>query len=238
MAGCTVIEGHARFVAPHEVEVDGERLAAAHMFISVGGRAAVPDLPGIGDVPYLTNNSLFQLDRIPRHLVVIGGSYIGLEFAQMYRRFGAEVTIVERGQRLIGREDPEISDAVAEILAAEGIALRLGAECIRFGPHPEGVTVGVSCPEGPPEIAGSDVLLAVGRVPNTADLGLDAAGITTDARGHVEVGEDLQTSLPGVYALGDCNGRGAFTHTSYNDFEIVAANLLDGQSRSVIPPRC
>jgi pyruvate/2-oxoglutarate dehydrogenase complex dihydrolipoamide dehydrogenase (E3) component len=238
MAGCTVVRGHARFTGPREVQVEGvggggERLSAGHVFIDVGGRAAVPDLPGIGTVPYLTNVSLLQLDRVPAHLVVVGGSYIGLEFAQMYRRFGARVTVVERGPRLIGREDPEISDAVAGFLAAEGVGLRLGATCIRLAPHAEGVAVGVTCPDGPPEVVGSDVLLAVGRVPNTHDLGLDAAGIATDARGYIQVGDDLRTSVPGVYALGDCNGRGAFTHTAYNDFEIVAANLLDGAARKV-----
>ena len=233
MAGCTVIEGHARFTGPREVAVGAQRLTAPLIVIDVGGRAAVPDLPGIGTVPFLTNSSLLQLDRVPEHLVVVGGSYIGLEFAQMYRRFGARVTVVERGARLVGREDPEISDAIAEILRAEGIALRLGAECVRLMPHPDGVAVGVTCTEGAPEIVGSDLLLAVGRVPNTGDLGLDAAGIVTDARGYIAVGDDLQTAVPGVYALGDCNGRGAFTHTAYNDFEIVVANLLDGQSRRV-----
>ena len=238
MAGCTVLRGHARFTGPREVQVEGprgetERLSAGHVFIDVGGRAAVPDLPGIDAVAYLTNVSLLQLDRIPAHLVVVGGSYIGLEFAQMYRRFGAQVTVIERGPRLIGREDPEISEAVAGFLAAEGVSLRLGAECIRLRPHAEGVAVSVTCPDGPPDVVGSDVLLAVGRVPNTDDLGLDAAGVALDARGYVTVGDDLQTSAPGVYALGDCNGRGAFTHTAYNDFEIVAANLLDGEARRV-----
>jgi pyruvate/2-oxoglutarate dehydrogenase complex dihydrolipoamide dehydrogenase (E3) component len=233
MAGCTVLQGHARFVGPREIEVGGQRLTAGQVFINVGGRAAVPDLPGIDAVPFLTNSSLLELDRVPRHLVVIGGSYIGLEFAQMYRRFGAAVTVVERGPRLIAREDPEISEAVADILRAEGVALRLGATCLRLGPHAEGVAVGVDCPEGPPEIVGSDVLLAVGRVPNTGDLGLDAAGVATDARGFIAVGDDLETNVPGIYALGDCNGRGAFTHTAYNDFEIVAANLLDGAARRV-----
>jgi len=190
-------------------------------------------MPGIDAVPFLTNTSLLQLDTIPEHLVVVGGSYIGLEFAQAYRRFGSKVTIVEMGPRLIGREDPDISEAVAGILRDEDIALRLNAECIRFEPHADGVAVGVNCNEGEPEVVGSHVLLAVGRRPNTDDLGLEAAGIATDARGYITVYDGLQTSVPGVYALGDCNGRGAFTHTAYNDFEIVAANLLDGASRRV-----
>jgi pyruvate/2-oxoglutarate dehydrogenase complex dihydrolipoamide dehydrogenase (E3) component len=184
-------------------------------------------------VPFLTNTSLLQLDTIPEHLVVVGGSYIGLEFAQAYRRFGSRVTVVEMGPRLIGREDTDISEAVAGILRDEGIALRLNAECIRFKPHADGVAVGVNCNAGEPEVVGSHVLLAVGRRSNTDDLGLEAAGIAVDARGYITVDDGLQTSVPGVYALGDCNGRGAFTHTAYNDFEIVAANLLDGASRRV-----
>ena len=233
ISGLTLVEGHARFVAPKAIDVGGETLKAERIFINVGGRAAVPDLPGIRDVPYLTNSSILQLDRIPRHLVVIGGSYIGLEFAQIYRRFGSEVTIVERASALISREDPEISEAIADILRAEGIAIRLGAECIRLARTQEGVTVGLDCSDGSPVVVGSDVLLAVGRVPNTHDLGLDKAGVAIDERGFIHVNDDLQTSMPGIYALGDCNGRGAFTHTSYNDFEIAAANLLDGEKRKV-----
>lgn len=233
MTGCTVLTGHARFVSAHAVAIGDEILEAERIFINVGGRARVPEMPGIDAVPFLTNTSLLQLDTIPEHLVVVGGSYIGLEFAQAYRRFGSKVTVVEMGPRLIGREDPDISEAVAGILRDEGIALRLNAECIRFEPHADGVAVGVNCNEGEPEVVGSHVLLAVGRRPNTDDLGLEAAGIAVDARGYITVDDGLQTSVPGVYALGDCNGRGAFTHTAYNDFEIVAANLLDGASRRV-----
>lgn len=233
MPGCTVLTGHARFVSAHAVAVGDEILEAERIFINVGGRARVPEMPGIDAVPFLTNTSLLQLDTIPEHLVVVGGSYIGLEFAQAYRRFGSKVTVVEMGPRLIGREDPDISEAVAGILGDEGIALRLNAECIRFAPRADGVAVGVNCNEGEPEVVGTHVLLAVGRRPNTDDLGLEAAGIATDARGYITVDDGLQTSVPGVYALGDCNGRGAFTHTAYNDFEIVAANLLDGASRRV-----
>lgn len=233
MDGCTVLTGHARFVSGHAVALDDEILEAERIFINVGGRARVPEMPGIDTVPFLTNTTLLQLDTIPEHLVVIGGSYIGLEFAQAYRRFGSAVTVVEMGPRLIGREDVDISEAVAGILSDEGIALRLNAECIRFAPHPDGIAVGVNCREGEPEIVGSHALLAVGRRPNTDDLGLEAAGIATDARGFITVDDTLQTSVPGIYALGDCNGRGAFTHTAYNDFEIVAANLLDGADRRV-----
>ena len=233
MKGCTVINGHARFVAPDTVSVGEERLTAPRIFIDVGGRAAVPPLPGVDQVPYLTNTSLLALDRLPEHLIIIGGSYIGLEFAQMYRRFGAEVTIVEKEQRLVAREDEDVSQAIREILEGEGITMRLSAECIRLAPHPDGVAVGVECASGNPETVGSHVLLAVGRRPNTDELGLDKAGVATDSRGYIQVDDFLATSMPGIWALGECNGRGAFTHTAYNDFEIVAANLLDGEARKV-----
>ncbi|HEY1797512.1 MAG TPA: FAD-containing oxidoreductase [Stellaceae bacterium] len=233
MNGCTVVQGHARFVSPNTVGIDGEQLGAGRIFINVGGRAAVPGFPGVDSVRYLTNTSMLELDRVPGHLVVIGGSYIGLEFAQMYRRFGAEVTVVERHPRLVSREDEDVSQAIREIIEGEGIAVRTGAECITMAPHAEGVTVGVDCISGAPEITGTDVLLAVGRRPNTDDLGLDQAGVATDPRGYIEVDDSLATSVPGIWALGDCNGRGAFTHTAYNDFEIVAANLLDGEERKV-----
>jgi pyruvate/2-oxoglutarate dehydrogenase complex dihydrolipoamide dehydrogenase (E3) component len=233
MPGCTVIKGHARFVAPDTVSVGEERLSAPRIFINVGGRAVVPSLPGVDQVTYLTNTSLLALDRLPEHLIVVGGSYIGLEFAQVYRRFGAAVTIVEMQQRLVPREDEDVSRAIREIIEGEGIAVRTGAECIRLAPRAEGIAVDVDCTEGDPEIVGSHVLLAVGRRPNTDDLGLDQAGITADSRGYVQVDDFLATSVPGIWALGECNGRGAFTHTAYNDFEIVAANLLDGEARKV-----
>ena len=233
MAGCTVYEGHAQFKSPTEIRVGDKLLTAPKIFINVGGRATVPDMPGVGEVRFLTNTTMLQLDTLPRHLVVIGGSYIGLEFAQMYRRFGSQVTVVEKASRLIHREDEDISAAVKEILAAEGIAIRLNAECIRFAPHGDDIAVGVDCTDGPPEIVGSHVLLAVGRSPNTGDLGLDKAGVRTDARGYIEVDDQLRTNVPGIWAMGDCNGKGAFTHTSYNDFEIVAANLLDDDPRRV-----
>jgi len=233
MTGCTVIEGHARFEGPDSISVGSDLLTAPRIFINVGGRANVPDLPGIGEVPYLTNRSILELDRVPEHLVVVGGSYVGLEFAQIFRRFGAQVTVIEKGPRLIGREDDDVSEAIREILTLEGITVRTGAECISFARHERGVSVGVNCEDGEPAVVGSDTLLAVGRVPNTDDLGLEKAGVITDARGNIEVDESLATNVPGIWALGDCNGRGAFTHTAYNDFEIVAANLLDGESRRV-----
>jgi pyruvate/2-oxoglutarate dehydrogenase complex dihydrolipoamide dehydrogenase (E3) component len=231
--GVSLIRGHARLVSPTEVEVGGERLAAPRIFLNVGGRAAVPDMPGVRETPFLTNTSILQLSELPEHLVIVGGSYIGLEFAQMYRRFGAQVTVVEKGPRLIGREDPEVSDAIREILEGEGVRFRLDANCISLAPRQGGVSVGVDCQSGDPAVEGSHALLAVGRKPNTDDLGLDAAGVATDSRGYVTVDDDLQTNVPGIWALGDCNGRGAFTHTAYNDFEIVAANLLDGDRRKV-----
>jgi pyruvate/2-oxoglutarate dehydrogenase complex dihydrolipoamide dehydrogenase (E3) component len=233
MERCTVFRGHATFLSPHEVTVNGETVAADRIFINVGGRASVPDMPGIDMVSYLTNSTVMEVDFLPEHLVVVGGSYIGLEFAQMFRRFGSKVTVIEKSPRLIAREDPDISDAVRQILEEEGIAFRLKAECISFAPNEKGVSVGVDCTSGDPAVVGSHVLLAVGRVPNTGDLGLDKAGVATDERGYITVDDELRTSQPHIYALGDCNGRGAFTHTSYNDFEIVAANLLDGDSRRV-----
>ena len=233
MPGCTVVQGHARFESADTVRVGEELLTAPRIFINVGGRAAVPDMPGIGEVDYLTNSTILGLDRVPEHLVVVGGSYIGLEFAQMHRRFGAEVTVVEKGPRLIAREDEGVSEAIRAILADEGVTVRTGAECIGFRRHPKGAAVFVDCTSGEPEVVASHVLLAVGRSPNTDDLGLERAGVATDARGFITVDEGLATNVPGIWALGDCNGRGAFTHTAYNDFEIVAANLLDGEERRV-----
>jgi pyruvate/2-oxoglutarate dehydrogenase complex dihydrolipoamide dehydrogenase (E3) component len=233
MSGCKVFQGSAYFEGPKEVRVGTELLSAPRIFLNVGGRAVVPDMPGVREISYLTNSSIIELERVPEHLVVIGGSYIGLEFAQMYRRFGAEVTIVEKAPRLISREDADVSEAVRDFLEKEGIKIRTSAECITFARGNPGVRVGVDCTEGEPEIIGSDVLLAVGRRPNTDDLGLDRAGVAVDSRGYIKVDDGLQTNVPGIWALGDCNGRGAFTHTSYNDYEIVAANLLDGDKRRV-----
>lgn len=231
--GVTLIEGHASFTGPKALAVGDRRLEAERVFINVGARPATPDLPGVQDVATLTNSSLLALDVLPRHLVVVGGGYIGLEFAQAYRRLGAEVTVVEKGPRLIGREDEDVSEAIRAILEAEGVQVRTGAECISFAPHGAEVAVRVSCDAGAPQEIGSHVLLAMGRRPNTDDLGLEAAGVTTDKRGVISVDDRLATNVPGVWALGECNGRGAFTHTAYNDYEIVAANLLDGGDRKV-----
>lgn len=229
----TVIEGHAQFTAPHRLRVGDRELEAPRIFINVGGRAALPEMPGIADVPFLNNERIMHLDRLPGHLIIIGGSYIGLEFAQMYRRFGSRVTVVEAGPRLIAREDEDVSAAILAILQGEGIEVLLNADCIGMQRRGGGIAVSVACGDGPPLVEGTHLLLATGRVPNTHDLGLPAAGIRTDARGYIVVDEGLSTSAEGVYALGDCNGRGAFTHTSWNDYEIVANNLFDGASRKV-----
>lgn len=231
MKNCTVHEGHAHFESPHEVSVGEDLLTADRIFVNVGGRAIVPDMPGLDQVNFLTNSSMMDVDFLPPHLVIVGGSYIGLEFGQIFRRFGSEVTIVEMASRLIQREDEDVSAAIKDILAAEGIHIRLNAQCIRVAKRDDGVAVGVDCTNGAPEVLGSHLLLAVGRRPNTDDLGLENAGVIQDKRGYIVVDDQLRTNVPGIWALGDCNGRGGFTHTSYNDFEIVAANLLDNDPR-------
>lgn len=233
MEGLTVYEGHARFESPNSVRVGDALLHAEKIFIDVGGRALVPDLPGLDEIDYLTNSTMMEVDFLPEHLIVVGGSYIGLEFGQMFRRFGSQVTIVERGPRLIAREDEDTSTGVREILETEGVQVRLGAECIRLAKRGGGVAVGLDCNDGSKEVVGSHLLLAVGRVPNTDDLGLETAGIQTDARGYIPVDEQLRTQVPGIWATGDVNGRGAFTHTSYHDYEIVVANLFDDDPRKV-----
>ncbi len=234
MAGLSegrVFRGQARFVTPDTVEVNGERLTAVKIFLNVGGRPRIPPFPGVDTTPYLTNVSMMDLDVVPEHLIVVGGSYVGLEFAQMFRRFGSRVTVVEMGLRLVGREDEDVSLAIQDFLRDEGITLRLNAKCISLQKTASGVSVSVDCAEGAPHETGTHVLLAVGRVPNTDDLGLDRAGIETDAQGYIEVDESLRTSNPNVWALGDCNGKGAFTHTAYNDYEIVADNLFSQAGR-------
>ena len=226
-----VFRGHARFSGPGTVRVNGKEISAGKIFLNVGGRPLVPDMPGLESVPYLTNQSMMTLGALPKHLLVAGGSYIGLEFGQMLRRFGAKVTVIEMGPRLVAREDEDVSAALKEILEAEGIEVRLNAKCLSVKKASGGVSVGLDCRKGAPRARGSHLLLAVGRVPNTDDLGLEVAGIKTDAHGYVEVDGRLRTSNPRVWALGDCNGKGAFTHTAYNDYEIVADNLLNGTQR-------
>jgi pyruvate/2-oxoglutarate dehydrogenase complex dihydrolipoamide dehydrogenase (E3) component len=231
MKNATVYEGHARFQGPRQVRVGDDFLEADRIFINVGGRAFWP--PGFENTGALTNSTMMDVDFLPEHLVIVGGSYIGLEFAQMYRRFGSEVTVIEKGPRLVKREDGDVSDAVRGILENEGIRVRLDANCLSGSRRGDQVAVQVDCAAGAPEVVGSHLLLAVGRRPNTDDLGLDAAGVEMNDRGFIRVDDELRTSVEGIWALGDCNGRGAFTHTAYNDYEIVAANLLDGDPRRV-----
>ena len=226
MKNCTVLTGQARFRDARTLTVGEETLTAPWIFLNVGGRATIPAIPGLDQVPYLTNSDMVTLDRLPEHLLILGGSYIGLEFAQMLRRFGAQVTVIERSERFLPREDEDIAATIRTILEDEGIEILTGASVEKISKGPT-----VHLPGR--EIAGSDLLVAIGRTPNTGDLGLEVAGVATDERGYIQVGEDLQTDVPGIWALGDCNGRGAFTHTAYNDFEIVAANLLDGETRRV-----
>jgi pyruvate/2-oxoglutarate dehydrogenase complex dihydrolipoamide dehydrogenase (E3) component len=233
LANVTVIEGHARFESPRTLRVNGELLEAGQIFINVGGRALVPPMLGLEQVDYLTNSSIMDVDYLPEHLIIIGGSYIGLEFAQAYRRFGAQVTVVEKMPQIIGREDADVSQGVADILRNEGIRIETAAECMTLEKRGAQIAVKLDCAGGAREVLGSHLLLAVGRVPNTDELGLEKAGVALDARGYIAVDSSLRTAVPGIWALGDCNGRGAFTHTAYNDFEIVADNLLKGERRSV-----
>jgi pyruvate/2-oxoglutarate dehydrogenase complex dihydrolipoamide dehydrogenase (E3) component len=233
MKSCTVYEGHARFESSHAVRVDGEVLEADRIFLNVGARASIPPMPGLDSVDYLTNSSMMDVDFLPEHLIIVGGSYVGLEFGQMFRRFGSKVTIIDRSPRLIKREDEDVSETIKEILENEGVNIRLNAECISMEKRGDQTLVKLDCSNGPEEVTGSHLLLAVGRRPNTDDLGLDKTGIEVDEQGYIVADDQLRTNVPGVWALGDCNGKGAFTHTSYNDYEIVAANLLDNDPRRV-----
>ena len=233
MENCTVYQGHARFESARVVSVGAETLTADRIFINVGGRALVPPMPGLEQVQYLTNSSMMDVDFLPPRLLVVGGSYVGLEFGQMFRRFGSEVTIIEMGPRLVQREDEDVSAAIADILKGQAIQLRLNATCIGFSRNGEDIVARVDCADGPNEVRGTHVLLAVGRRPNTDDLGLDKAGVELDKRGYIVVDDQCRTSVTGIWALGDCNGKGAFTHTAYNDGEIVAANLLNNDSRRI-----
>jgi len=225
LPNCEVIKGHARFTAPHTVSVNDKTLKSGKIFINVGGRARIPPIPGLDEVPYLTNSSIMDLDYIPQHLIVLGGGAVGLEFAQMYRRFGSEVTVIEEGPRLLPHEDEDVSASVLDIFKNEGISVSLNAHNIAVKKLKKGLSVH--------NITGSHLLVAVGRVPNTDDLGLDKVGIATDPHGYIRVDEDCATDARGIWALGDCNGHGGFTHTSYNDYEIVASNLLDNGSRRI-----
>ena len=231
--GVELIAGHARFLGPDSVDVDGRQLKARHIFINVGGRAVHPALAGSETVQVLDNASIMELTKVPEHLIIIGGSYIGLEFAQMMRRFGAAVTVVERSPKLLPREDADVAAAIEAVLAAEGVQFNLGADCLSLRCEGDDVVIGAACATGDPDVRGSHVLVAVGRRPNTDDLGLELAGIQMDERGYIKVDEQCRTSADGVWAVGDCNGRGAFTHTAWNDHEIVVANLFENDLRRI-----
>lgn len=233
LEGGKVYRGHARFIGPKTISVNNEILMADRIFINTGGRAFVPAIPGLDAVPCLTNSSMMDVDFLPEHLLIVGGSYIGLEFAQAFRRFGSRVTVIEMADRLIAREDVDVSDAVREILEAEGIDIRLKAESLTVENKGGLISMSMNCSAGALTVNGSHVLAAVGRRPNTDDLGLDKAGVATDAKGFITVDDQCRTNVDGIWAIGDVNGRGAFTHTSYNDYEIVAANLLDNDPRRI-----
>ena len=230
---CTVFTGAAAFASPTTMAVGDYLLEAPKIFLNVGARPTIPEMTGVDTTPFLTSTTILDLDHLPPHLIVIGAGYVGLEFAQMFRRFGSQVTIVDRGPRLLPHEDEDVCQVIHEIFDAEGIEVRTRANCIRLEKDGDGVAVGLDCDEGAPRVSGSHVLLAVGRTPNTGDLNLAAAGLHADARGYIPIDDQLQTAVPGIFAIGDCNGRGGFTHTSYNDYEIAADNLLEGASRRV-----
>jgi pyruvate/2-oxoglutarate dehydrogenase complex dihydrolipoamide dehydrogenase (E3) component len=231
MPGCTIYQGHGRLLSPHAIAIGADEISADRIFINVGGRAVVPPIPGLDGIAYLTNESIMEIDHLPRHLIVLGGSYIGLEFAQIFRRFGSEVTVIEAAPRLVPREDDDVSAAIQDILEREGIDVRVATRCLGVAKAGDGVLTRLETPIGPEEISGSHLLLAIGRRPNTEDLGLEAAGVHVESNGVITTDDQLRTNVPSIWALGDCNGKGAFTHTSYNDFEIVAANILDDDPR-------
>jgi pyruvate/2-oxoglutarate dehydrogenase complex dihydrolipoamide dehydrogenase (E3) component len=232
-ANIDVYKGQAHFESANVIAVGEDRLTADQIFINVGSRAIVPSIQGLDKIDYLNNSSMMEVDFLPEHLIVVGGSYIGLEFGQMYRRFGSKVTVLQREAQLVPHEDKDIADAIREIMENEGITVRLNATCITLEKRGNQIVAGVDCEHDPAPTLGSHVLIAAGRRPNTDDLGLDKAGVQQDKQGYIVVDDELKTNVPGNWALGDCNGRGGFTHTSYNDYEIVAANLFDSGPRRV-----
>jgi pyruvate/2-oxoglutarate dehydrogenase complex dihydrolipoamide dehydrogenase (E3) component len=233
MKNVTLIRGHARFTGPRSVAVGGRELQADRIFINVGARALLPDMPGVKDVPVLTNSTILELAAAPEHLLIVGGSYVGLEFAHMFRRFGSKVTVIEKAPKLLAREDDDVAAEIRAVLEREGVAVRTDAECMALRKKGGRIVVEMECKDGEPIAEGSHVLMAVGRKPNTDDLGLDNTKIERDERGYIKVDDECRTTQDGAWALGDCNGRGAFTHTSYNDYEIVAANLFDKDPRRI-----
>ncbi len=227
------VKGEGSFVSPAEIKVGQRILTAPQIFINTGAKPSIPPWPGLSSVPYLTNTSMMELDTLPGHLIIAGASYIGLEFAQMYARFGAKVTVIERGPRPASREDEDISEAIRSILAAEGVTFLFNTTIEAVAKAGHGVLLSLKSGSRLASVEGSHLLVALGRSPNTADLNLAAAGLEADAKGFIPVDEHLRTKTAGIWAMGDVNGRGAWTHTSYNDFEIVADNVIDGGQRSV-----
>jgi pyruvate/2-oxoglutarate dehydrogenase complex dihydrolipoamide dehydrogenase (E3) component len=222
--------GSARFIGPRRLQVGGDELESERIFINVGTRPDIPRIEGLDGVPYLTNASLMEQTELPEHLVVLGGGYIGLEFGQMFRRFGSEVTVIHRGDQLLNREDADVVAELRKVLEGDGVRFLMGATTDRVEKSGDGVRLSVMTPDAPTTVTGSHLLVATGRRPNTDDLGLEAAGVEVDSRGFVKVNGRLETSAPGVWALGDVKGGPAFTHISYNDYQIVYANLIEGQS--------
>ncbi len=227
----TIYRHYARFEGANRVRVGDEVIESERIYINTGASAFIPPIPGIDSVPYLDNISLLQLKELPRHLVIIGGGYIGLEYAQAFRRFGSKVTVIEQGPQIMGREDADIAQIALELMQAEGVTVLLKTKTLSVEPADDGVRVMVETGGQAHAVYGSHLLVAVGRRPNSDALNLDSAGIQTDARGYITVDDHLQTSASGVWALGDVNGRGAFTHTSWNDHEIVMDNLEGGSRR-------
>ncbi len=234
MDGLTLVRGHARFTGPKRISVGGDSYEAEQIFLNVGARAAIPDMPGLDQVDVLTNSDLFWLQERPQHLVIVGGSYIGLEFAQMFRRFGSRVTVVERGPHLAGKEDPEISEAIRDVLEAEGVAVRTNADCIRFSRSDAGPVVGVDCTSGEPEISCSHILLAVGRQPNTDDLSIDQTGVEIDERGFVKTDEFLETNVPGIWALGDIVGKYLLKHSANLEAAYAGNNIFNPDNKVAV----
>jgi len=224
--------GQARFVRPHQLKVGDELLESEKIFINAGGRPNIPAIPGLDSVSYLTNESVMQLTTVPEHLLVLGGGYIGLEFGQMFRRFGSRVTVLHTGKQIVPREDPEIAAELQKALEAEGIQFLLNTRTTRVENKNSAVTLSFERPADSSSVTGSHLLIGTGRGPNTDDLGLDVAGIETDKNGFIKVNGRLETNVSGVWALGDCKGGPAFTHISYNDFQIVYGNLVEGKKLS------
>jgi pyruvate/2-oxoglutarate dehydrogenase complex dihydrolipoamide dehydrogenase (E3) component len=232
-ANLRLYRGHARFTGPHQLRVADDLLEGEKIFIDTGGRPSIPAIPGLNTVPYLTNETAMQLTTLPEHLIILGGGYIGLEFGQMFRRFGSRVTVLHTGKQIVSREDPEIAAELQKVLEAEGIQFLFNARTTRVENKNGSITLSFESATGSSIVIGSHLLVATGRGPNTDDLGLDKAAIETDKSGFIKVNGRLETTVPGVWALGDCKGGPAFTHLSYNDFQIVYGNLIEGKNLTI-----